>query len=484
MCHLLMALAMMNATPNEQHRKALLDLTEIAKADPVAAQRTRYIDLTDVPEDSRSKMVRVVEFVVNSTSWRSSVGIPVALGGDLLRIRLDSFGWDKEFRRDRLESLARLGVRFADSNRLIDIWEVFANGQPHFKAPQNYHGKYYRGWIDPQHDCAARTLSGSASFIVRGAWLVPRIMLERELGGFYSETLLLPDAESELYKLLSVDIGRFDKEDGFRRGLFLVNGTDSYVALHNRELQLIKTPIGQETGFLWRTFDVADDSKSAKRVLNALAGDLRLDGREIIFSLPNGLHGYRLSNGKGDRVAEVPPNIAQDKRSRPVGERRVLTAYKCVDCHGEQDGLLSGGDQARKLLVGDSALGFVVKNYDSYQAERRKREVEEYYLNPLEPVMVQQRESYAKHLKEVNGLSGAENAANLVSAVEHYLYSPVDLAQAERETGIEHRCLEAFLASVQGESSVLSRGNAIPRPAFDDIFDDVMLGVRYPWDHQ
>jgi hypothetical protein len=477
------ACCVLGATPDAQHAAALRDLVAIARADPGAAARTRYLDLSDVSNGARAALRKALAFAVNSTSWRTTLAALREVAPDLLALDLAALGWDRAARDRRIRDLRARGIRFARPEDLLDPWETFAQDQIHFKAPQAFRGTTYRGWIDPVHDAVARTISRSASFIVRADWLLPRLLLEKELDGYYSQTLLLPDAEADLYTLLAVDVARFDKEDGFRRGTFLVNGRDSYVALHNREMQLIKTPVGQDVGFLWRTFDVARDDVAEKRVLNSLAGNLKLDGREIIFSLPNGLHGYRLSNAKGDRVAEVPPNIAQDKRGGPHLERRVLTAYKCVDCHGPDDGLIAPGEQARQLLVGDPRLAFVVQDKDPARVEGRRREIEDYYLTPLGRAVEAQRAGYKAALAATNGLAGADNARALVIAVEQYLYWPVDLQIAASETGLDYDCIKAALRSLRGEAAVLGQGQPIPRPAWDEIFDDVMLSQRYPWDN-
>lgn len=474
-----MAATLIGQTPNDVHRLALADLVEIAKVDSRAAQRTRYLDVHTIDAGYRARFIQALAFALNSTSWRSTIFRPAVVGESLVRIDLDGLGWDRHTRDIRLAQLEKPGVRFANKDRLRDPWELIAAKVPHFRACTSYR----RGWIDPRDDLAARTLSQSSLFIARADWLLPRLMMEKENDGFYSDLLLLPDSESDLYKLLSIDIGRFDSEDGFRRGTFLVNGRDSYVALHNRELQHIRSPVGQDVGYLWRTFDVARDDDQRKRVLNAFTGSLALDGREIIFTLPNGLQGYRLSNNKGNRVSEVPSNIAQDKRTSPQRERRVLNSYKCVDCHGRQDGIVDPQDQARDLMVRIADLGLIVNDYDLRKSAERKRSIEEYYLAEMGPLVDGQRASYARVLQRVNGLSGSENAEALVRGVEDYLYNEVTLDRASVELGAPKPEAVRRLSRIYGEAAVLAVDRPIPRSAWDQIFGDVMLSERYPWDH-
>src|SRR5207247_5140073 len=74
--------------------------------------------------------------------------------------------------------------------------------------------------------------------------------------------------------------------------------------------------------------------------------DFRHDGGEIIFSLPNGLQAYFLSDRQGRRIDKGPTAIVSDPR-RP--DRAVENGLSCIACHAR--GILEKTDQVRDHVL-------------------------------------------------------------------------------------------------------------------------------------
>ena len=60
--------------------------------------------------------------------------------------------------------------------------------------------------------------------------------------------------------------------------------------------------------------------------------NFRQDGGEIIFHLPNGLQGYLLVDGKGQRIHEGPPDVVEDS-AKILGNSIIVNGLSCMSCH-------------------------------------------------------------------------------------------------------------------------------------------------------
>ena len=56
------------------------------------------------------------------------------------------------------------------------------------------------------------------------------------------------------------------------------------------------------------------------------------DGGEYIFSLPNGLHGYLITDAAGNRLDGAPTNVVVDP-NRIQKDAVVLNGVSCMNCH-------------------------------------------------------------------------------------------------------------------------------------------------------
>ena len=65
----------------------------------------------------------------------------------------------------------------------------------------------------------------------------------------------------------------------------------------------------------------------------------------MIFTLPNGLQGYYLANGKGERIDSAPTAIVTDKNA---SDQTVRNGLSCMRCH--ERGMLTFTDVVRPTL--------------------------------------------------------------------------------------------------------------------------------------
>lgn len=469
-------------TPNVAFTAATLDLTQNVR--PEKRPFTRYLSLHGVPKDDRPAFLNAIHFTLNSCSFASNlVKFPV-VGGMLLRIDLEELGWDRFTRSEDLEKLRQLGVtfKFADTaleKRFVDIWEDIAALDPYFREPSEASGKYARGWIEPTLGLAARTASQSGHPVVRADWLLTRLMLESQDGGFYSQTLLLPTSEGDLYKRLGADIKFIDLQSQTRHGAAIVG--PSAVARHNRELQLIPGAFG----YIWRTFDFEKVGFAQANVLLTLGGKVKHQGREIIFRLPNGLQGYYLSNGAGAQTNVVPQAIALDLRktsSHPISDRNVTTSWKCVSCHGPVSGIWPFTDAVKVAALADGTV-LAVLSKDKRTVTTTSRDLREYYLTDLDSVVVQQQADYAASVQSLTTLDPGANADGFIVSFDRYFWNVVTPEQAALEMGETiARAKDLWLVAGNPLLALLRIGQPIRREDWEITFPDAMRAQIQFWE--
>jgi hypothetical protein len=505
-------------TPDGVVKVAFLDLQ--GATDPHKQHVTRYLSLHALPPAQRASYTKVIAYSGNSTSFRSELWKPEPIAENLLvKVDLTALGWDYGSRVKRLAELERRGVKFnfkSEQERLdfLNPWEALGRLDPYFFSSTHRQpdGTYAnRGWIDPSVDYAARHLSQSAKFVLRADWAIPRLLNEAKFGGIYSTLLMMPPKEDDWYKALLIDIKAFEKDTHILKGGSVLGGGSGGVALNNRELQLAPSPYGPGgTGFYFRTYDVNQDARGNKSVLEAFVGTLKHDGREAIFSLPNGLHGYRLDDGNGNQAADVPPDIAQVKESPgglPIKDVRVINAYQCLRCHIPNNGIYPFKDVVRETFLSPSA-NLNAKAYDPHKADDTAVAIEEYYSSRLPQVIERQRAEYAAALKDACDMEGPEAMKAVVGSVESYTHDIVSFEQIGRDVGYPvdptsdpygitraYLTLQLMAASVDHvvagihyrgnpQLAVAATGQGLRRAAYEQSFADLMRVTVYPFEQQ
>lgn len=256
---------------------------------------------------------------INSTSWKLKFVRPVQVDevGLLLRFDLRDLGWT-------LQQWSKLVEDYP-----YDQWGAFIPAKL---------GQF--GELTPAKRVVARprrehTLGVTDELlVVRADWLVEQVTSPAH----YHALLELPTMLSRLEDMLGVDRTRAVSEE---TSVLATGQRNSGVSQHNRAVHRYES----KTGGYYLSFDFASSEGPSDILANPLA--LRPAGHEVIFTLPNGLHGYMITDGVGRRIDEAPTTIVSD-RTRP-DRPAVVNGRSCLSCHFE--GLKALGDDVAPHLA-------------------------------------------------------------------------------------------------------------------------------------
>jgi mono/diheme cytochrome c family protein len=248
--------------------------------------------------------------VVNSLTWNPDIYVPVAIDQyqTVLAIDLRHYAFDED-----------------DWQRLIEVYPYGLKLEAHRKDREI-------------SDLAAEILRLSDAELpfLRADWFVVNV-LEPD---FYFDFLGLPNTVEELERdLLHVD----SEEDFLQARLRRAGFRQSGVSNNNRLLDRHETAIGPDHhGYYWRSYDFKQNNGRGNLELFPLGPDFREnpfadaafeeDGGEMVFSLPNGLQGYFLINGEGDRIDKGPAEVVKDS-SEVSGGFEIVCGLSCFHCH-------------------------------------------------------------------------------------------------------------------------------------------------------
>jgi len=278
---------------------ALFTITiPVLAEDPVAAAlawngTSAGMRFLAIPPEKDEEFRKSLLFAVNSTNLRNRFVDLAMVNDSLIAVHLDGPGWDYQ------------------------SWEALGARNSYFRGP----------WIESRPEWAALCAATASKYpIIRADEFVAKATVGGP-GGYYD--LLYGygkvKTRAELLTLLGVD-PRFD---GLRvGGVMAFNPT---VTTHGRQLYYTPGPIPH-----WRSDDVRSDTGRGDvlRNFNIEEGpqdDLEIAGQEYIFPLRNGLIGAFLNDAAGNRVDEVPKDIARGEVNHPDG--RVRAGRSCLSCH-------------------------------------------------------------------------------------------------------------------------------------------------------
>lgn len=404
--------------PNEVYGAVSIDLKENVPA--AEWQYMRYLSLWPNDPASVSSLNTDIYYQCNSLSWTPELYSPVYVEDlGLWRIDYRRYGWSKQ------------------------SWENLADEDPYFAVTvKDSNGVIIRGWLDPKVEATIRDATRSRKAVLRADFFLPRTSVDQlgKFKGFYSDFLKLPKTEKELIEILGAKEEQIISKTEYFNKLFLLQGgavQESEVALHNRALELLPTVVGKRSSrFLWRSKDT-DSNADAASVLenNTQGGNIKFAGKEHIYSLPNGLHGYFICDANNNRITAVPTEtVAQDKRNQ-FDKVVYLGTFKCGQCHAAAEGIIGFDDVLRRTKVGKrTSIGIITKgDYD----KQIQQFLEAYHTHELGKDAVEHRKVYAETIKELTtGMTPQECIKNHLHWVEGYFYGKVDRMTAGIETGM------------------------------------------------
>ena len=313
-------------------------LSDIRSFDKEDRARKRYFTLNHVANNPsvsefELKLYRAaLSKVINSLSRAEDIVIPVAIDeeGTVFRVDLERLRW----------------------NDRTDMWTNVLRVYPYgLKYDQiDYDLEFRRGARDLQEEANTKLAYVRADWFIvaatRGAAVKDEVSL-------YDLFLDIPDTDLELERRLGVDVNKnfLASPARLRRAGF----DESGVSTGSRVVERHALGGG---GYYWKSYDFSPGN--TRSVLYRFALGPKFDGNEfgqrfafdhdggeLIFSLPNGLQGYMLIDGKGNKIQEGPIKVVRDPKEIG-GTPEVANAISCMHCH--QHGMVRFEDSVRESL--------------------------------------------------------------------------------------------------------------------------------------
>lgn len=371
--------------------------------------------------------------LVNSLTWESEIVVPRAIDAQqtVFVVDLRELGWTEVDHWNKVLAEYPYGLEIDDPDNLAD--EI-------------------------------RRLSGNSlvRLAIRADWFVTRASRPP----LYNKLLELPETVAELEKRLEVK-----PEDDFVNGS-LQRGVlfQSKVSTQNRLLDRHRSIHGA----YWKSYDFGPSSATGDLLQRPLGpkfdkntfGELAFvhDGGEMIFSLPNRLHGYYLADKDGKQINKGPVEIVRDS-NETSGTPEIVTGLSCIACH--KNGVVWFRDELRQALTLTGNTRRKLEDLFATHAEMddRLRRDEERYLSalleaisPFLPVT---------SIDEVRALSDEP-----VAVFARFYQADMSLQMVAAELGMRN---PDELKPLLGRGNVptvlgpLRNGNLIKRNTWDDI---------------
>jgi len=265
---------------------------------------------------------------------------------------------------------------------------------------------------------------------------------------FYDSLVGLPKTLAELEQQLGANIQREFDQQSFTRAALL----DSGVSAQNRVIDAYSAT--NRSGYVWVTYDFKSSTKGANITRlplgpdfkgNPFRGDAKRkslvfqhDAGEVIFRLPNGLHGYMLVDAAGKRLDG--PGLVEIVRdpNESSGTPQVVNSISCIGCHklGLRDDFIRAGSAGKSLTPEALALpdpavrDFANVVFDQTQFKKRLDEEQHQFLATLSQVLkpfLYEEQADLAHFPEP------------VTEVARFYYRNISPEDAEAELGMDPR---------------------------------------------
>ncbi len=412
-------------------------LNDLMAMERRARRFQRYFTLTHLHNAGASKEIlelhrQAISKLINSLSWHPKITRPVAIdpNGTILRIDLRDFQWD------------------------ANLWNRLVADYPYGVTLDTWTGR------------AVCVATGSRMPILRGDWFIATASRPP----LYHDLLQLPTTAAELERQLRLDAAQNILQERVARAGFM----DSGVSRNNR---LIERHYAVH-GAYWRTYDFEAVPQNLVERQNLLPDRRNLfafplgpgfaertfqhAGGEIIFNLPNGLHGFMLVDALGNRIHKGPLAIVSDPK-RP--DRAVETGVSCFSCH--VTGILFKDDQIRDHVTKNPAA-FSVAEAELISALYPPRET-------MRKLMAEDAERYRQAVEKAGvGVHDPEPVHLCTLRYE----SPLDLGTAAAEIGMRPQELADLVRRVEPLNRSLGglaiAGGSASRELFAQTFADLV----------
>jgi serine/threonine protein kinase len=389
---------------------------------------TRYFTLTHLynaglSEDELQTYRNGLSKLLNSLSWEKDITLPVPIDAakTVLRIDLREYGWtDKE-------------------------WEALLALNPYGSDDHLAARKY------------AASVTGTEQVHVRGDWFVAAASRPP----LYHQLLQLPKTERELERLVHIDV---EADIRTEKKVARAGFNESGVSRNNRLIERHRTA----DGAYWKSYDFSEN-RGPQNLFERPLGpgtderSFRHVGGEIIFSLPNGLQGYLLVNGKGERIDKGPTDIVSDPK-RP--DRAVENGLSCMSCHAK--GINPKTDQIR---------AHVLANVAAFPDREERDKILALYA-PADEFNKLLKEDAQRFEAAVAKTGAKASTTEPIMALATQFEMALDLQRAAAEVGLPPQefleRLEATPEIGRAIGNLKLAGGTVQRQTFVEVFPDIV----------
>ncbi len=312
----------------------------------------------------------------------------------------------------------------------------------------------------------------------------------------YHELLGLPAHQKSLEAELGVNsLENFDR-DRVLRAAFRRSGVSDHARMVQRQ--------DAKHGAYWDSFDSDADGGDADFFTKPLGpiipgrrrgAAFKHAGGEVIFHLPNGLHGYYLATAEGERINEGPITIVRDPQQFS-GSNAIVNGISCMGCHRQgyipfEDTLRAGFERLKGQAVADKVLKIFPT---AEEMALRLGEDRERYLLSLDKACLEflrtgpdDNRRAGDFPEPITHVSKRYDRKPGFDEIARELLLPTDEQLAEQlgiptKTDLKSQLkLNEFFQSLGLEP--LSRGEVMARPVWESVFHRtaraLKLGVPY-----
>lgn len=360
--------------------------------------------------------------LINSLSHEPLIKRPQPIDPErtIYRVDLRDYGWD--------DASDQLGE---------DLWDATAAANPYVLLLQG-------GALEDLTD------SAGTAFPFQPADSFLHIVTQAPL---YDKILLLPATIDELEASLDIDVDANFADDDLVRAGFKESGVSEF----NRVIERHVIP-ASNSRYYYRSFDFKSSAGTSDIFSNPI--DFVAAGGEYIFSLPNGMQAYVITDAAGVILPDAPIDIVSDPKQR---DRTVRTAISCMSCHD------------RGILPKNDEIGaFVKANLTQFPDKLIRDKVEALYR----PEFIEQQQADANVFAAVMANAGIPVDTPEPIVLTYLSFeADLDLRRVAGELGIDPETLKknlALLGDLDKSLLALYEGGHISRESFSVIFQDVM----------
>ena len=407
--------------------------SDLLKAGERSRRFLRYFTLTHlynagITEDELQTYRNAFAKLVNSLSWNANLATPTTIdpARTILRVDIRQLNWSGE------------------------VWGEIEAANPYFLRLGTHEALF----------CYEATQAKMP--YVRVDWFV----FAASRPPLYHQILGIPGADRELEQNLRVNVSANIEQEQVLRAGFNRSG----VSQNNRLIEWHKSAYGS----YWKSYDFGGNTGRQNLFEHPLGPDgpdsFRHDGGEIIFTLPNGLQGYMLVDGKGKRIDKGPTEIVSDPKQ---AGKTVTNGVSCMSCH-----------YAGVVAKAGEIHGFLKANPNAFE---NAEDILALYREPKEmsAVFAEDAKRFSGSLAKL-GVKNSSRRAEPISAMASRFEQELDLNTAASEFGVSAIELEQ---SMQGSASMArsfgalrTAGGTIKREVFVTLFGRAATEFRLTGD--